>query len=911
MSRYNRLADVPGIGYAGPSRPIKGKRPQAKLAKELQPDTSMKPERLLRRLDIALELPGEPIEYHFVIERTCELLVWLRREHPRALDEAERLALLDVKLIEACPNIIEFEPGRYHQVQTFLRLARLYAREGELRQELEFVERGARYHQEGLAKRAEQLRARVRALEEEGLDLESRARVSSEPSKGSSKDPNGKPDGRTPQELLDYEHEQGVAERFAKLDSLIGRVLVRTLRGERSLSGGGHRVHDPIFMLEGTTPTERELLDEFFSLERQRKRGAWWVPEQVRAMMGVINFPAILSERGRFAHSYATQERYVTTAKNSPETVLIHAVLNPLFSALYEPFGLRGEQTAKLNKETEISRWEEASRFFEDLGFDVNDELSAMRYGSGWSELSAAERLAAKRRLSVALAEQAHPEAAALYRARCLLALNRRYYSKANAEGHALAEKVLTGKLELTVSGFFGGGWLDFLDYLGEEPHPEERVVRVLPKVGLRLGVDACDRASPAAPRLSPIERRVEVLRKFWRIFDDLHARQKSSMPSLWGLVDEYGHIFPEALYRTKDSRGPESHHPMLYRTLLPEDLQRDIEELWGTTMLPAYPARIVSEPLPYARMAEAFGPALRFWEGTALTAWFVCEGPYSRTDMHGLETYHRETLKQLERLGTPVESMVFEELKRAEDSLGPEKASYRRVSEREVAPGIIMETSFGIGSGREGFEGLRDAVTHFRRTWAEEHLERYLKACSESEIRAVAEAHALASASRRGRPPTPRQFAATAERVTRLWFGGDMAMLYRTFRQKPPFNGIRSRLLPQDALSFIAKVYRMLGGKRMVAPVWGEMGEAERMAYEKTRRRERARASLATKAIDYMQLSEALGRSPSFKEFTRSVSLSGFDYAMREILDQEASEAYRAYARIIEEVAHSARAWE
>ncbi len=706
MTRYNRLADVSGVGYAGPARPIKGKRPQANVAQELQPNTSMKPEKLLRRLDIALELPGEPIDYHSVIAETSELLVWRRREHPRALDEAERLALLDVQLIEACPEIIEFEPNHYHQIRTFLRLARLYAREGELRQELEFAERGARYHQEGLAKRAEQLRARVQALEEECHDLEGRARVSSKTNKGPSKKLNSKPDGRTPQELLDYEHEQGVAERFTELDSLIGYVVVRILRGERLLSGGGHRVYDPVFVLEGISPAERELLDDFFSLGKQRKRGAWWVPEQVRAMIGVISFPAILSERGRFAHSFALQERYATMTKNSPEAVLIYAILNPLFSALYEPFGLRGEQTAKLKRQIEISRWEEVERFFEDLGFNVNDELSAMRYGSGWSELSAAERLAAKRRLSGALAEQAHPGVASLYRARRLLALNRRYYSKADAEGHALAEKVLTGELELSISGFFGGGWLDFLDYLGEETHPEERVVSTLPEVSLRLGEDARGEASSAAPRPLSIKRRVEVLRKFWRIFDDLHARQKSGMPSLWGLVDEYDHIFPEDLYRAEDNRGPESRHSMLYRTLLPEDLRHEIEELWGTTMLPAYPEHIVSEPLPYARMAEAFGPALRFWEGTALTAWFVCEGPYSRTDMHGLETYHRETLKQLERLGTPVESAVFEELKRAEDALGPEKTSYRRVSEREVAPGIVIEASVGIGSAERVSRG-------------------------------------------------------------------------------------------------------------------------------------------------------------------------------------------------------------
>jgi hypothetical protein len=151
MGKFHRLADVPGVSYSGPPRRIKGKWPQARFARELAPDTSMKPNKLLRRLDIALELPGEPTDYHILIERTAELLFWRRRERPDALDEVERLARVDVELIEAYPEIIEFEPGRYYEVATFLRLVRLYEREGELREALKVAERGLRCHQEGLA----------------------------------------------------------------------------------------------------------------------------------------------------------------------------------------------------------------------------------------------------------------------------------------------------------------------------------------------------------------------------------------------------------------------------------------------------------------------------------------------------------------------------------------------------------------------------------------------------------------------------------------------------------------------------------------------------------------------------------------------------------------------------------------
>src|SRR5207244_1545309 len=35
-------------------------------------------------------------------------------------------------------------------------------------------------------------------------------------------------------------------------------------------------------------------------------------------------------------------------------------------------------------------------------------------------------------------------------------------------------------------------------------------------------------------------------------------------------------------------------------------------------------------------------GTSVSLWHGVALTAWYVCEGPYSRTPLSGLRAYHR-----------------------------------------------------------------------------------------------------------------------------------------------------------------------------------------------------------------------------------------------------------------------------
>jgi len=636
---------------------------------------------------------------------------------------------------------------------------------------------------------------------------------------------------RTAQELLDLEHEQGLSEMFADLDSLLGRRVVRALKGDRLISVGGHPAA-PTLELEDTTRREREMLDELFSLDGQRSRGAWWLPEQVSARCGVIHFWAIFRECARFAHNFAIEERYNVAVEDSPEAVFIHTVLNPLFLALYEPFSLRGEVAGKLKKDSEITRWDAAVRFFEDLHFDVAEVLLTMRYGRGWSKLTSSGRLEAKRRLSDALAEQVESKVAARYRAHHLLALIERYYSKADSEGRAVASKVLTRGLELRVSGFFGGGWLRVLDYLGEKPHPEEQVVTTLPDIKLlirpkkqaRKAVDTgtlgrIDKeqldlivASLYGSEESPVERRIRVLRKLWETLDDLDIRPTSNVAYLWG------HIFPRDLY----SEGYGVSKP----SLLPESLQHEIKELWGTVMFPRFPDRMVSEPFPYERITDALG--------------------------------------------------------------------------------------------EEGFKRLRDNSNQRRRAWTEEHLDKYLIARAEAALRETATAYNIATEQRHGKPPTPRQFAEVAERATNLWFGGHIANLYRAFGEKPPFEVVYSRLLPNDIKSFVVDVYRALGGEQLPLapqPRFLVTSPSELEAYKERRRhyaakenRERDRARLAIKATEYIQLAEALGRSPTFKEFKKFTSPS-LESSLASSLNQDAAEAYPAYTRIVEQAVRSCSA--
>src|SRR5260370_1949030 len=72
---------------------------------------------MLRNLYQGLELPGEPSDYHFLIQRAAEQLWRRRRNEPDLLGEVERLCWLDIGLVQARPNAASYVipgPRRVH-----------------------------------------------------------------------------------------------------------------------------------------------------------------------------------------------------------------------------------------------------------------------------------------------------------------------------------------------------------------------------------------------------------------------------------------------------------------------------------------------------------------------------------------------------------------------------------------------------------------------------------------------------------------------------------------------------------------------------------------------------------------------------------------------------------------------------
>jgi hypothetical protein len=697
----------------------------------------------------------------------------------------------------------------------------------------------------------------------------------------------------SPRQLVELEHQYDKAARFHDIDALVGSVLHRVLHSEQIAELIIDRVQKKLSPL-GLSQSQQKVLDTVYSASVQQSYGAWYLPDEVSLRVGICQLPSYFYKYPRFAMNIVQQERAKLPLANNSFSMLVWTILEPLFSTLFRPFELRGSRVGMDSKEEQLKQWSELDQFLASLGFSVAKELAPMRYGGGWHRLRAPQQLEVKQHLLSALAEQVGPTMSTLYRAYRIQELLVQYYKKAK-KGRVLRKQVLTKTLERTLSGFFAGDWIAALQYLEEEPHSDEQIATAIPTP--RLYATGSDRAAASAKQLgipleeaekivaafwgnaagrTPIEQRISVLNKYWQLFDEIHSRQKTGMKSLWGLVEDE---LPHSLVDDDQTEGP--FHPKLYADLLPAGLIRDIEQLWGTTMLPRWPDVIVTQPYPHFAMADTLGPALRFWHGCALTAWFVIQG-HSRTDMPGLRQYYIKELNALEKIGAPVDSHLFEELTKADERLGPGNPVDDEKRSIISKLGITITLSIGFGTKRTGFEVLRDIVTRHRRTWTYRYFEQYLHVQWEHELRQAHREYNI-QLQDRGKIPTVKQFAKLAANPANHWFGGDISALYTAIGEKSPVTPQRRKLMPDDIPTFCDAVQHAL--QELVTQSGLEIPQPPALHNFKR---------MAEMCIGYIQLEEALGSPPRRQEF----SLNDYYWPL---LGRNLDEAISVYGKAIE----------
>jgi hypothetical protein len=694
--------------------------------------------------------------------------------------------------------------------------------------------------------------------------------------------------------FLSLEQVHGRSERFTELDSILDTILIRTLSGKHIVQRIETKDTPDTISIPGLMPDERRYIDTTFAVEKQQSRGSWFFPDTVSIKAGIINLPNYYHENhsvdstgigdwgeyiskrqgySRFAGTLVQEDRGRARLLGNPHAVLLWAILEPLFETLFLPFALRGWLAGTKTKDQQRELWETIDHLYAALNIDVDEAMKPFRYGGGWSRLRAAAQHEAKLRLLFALSQAAKPGIAARYRVFRLRPLLTAYYKKSKKSGVATRKHVLTRALEKTLAGFFGGDWLAFLEYLGEPPHPDEHIATALPTPKLYVGNS--NQAAEVAQKtgvpieevqqmlasfwqqdrvLSPIEQRVAVLRDYWAAFDAIHAEQIPGRKPLWGLLEERGTVN----YTYYSNSTP--YQSSIYRQLLPAHVIKDVDRLWATTVDARWPERMVREPFPHAAMAEAFGPVLRFWHGVALTAWFICEGPSSRTDIQGLPEYYRREIAALNDLGTPIDLKLFRDLQKAEGKLGAPERIPTRSSTSNVGYGISITASVYTESRRNGFEILRDIITTHRRAWAKTYLDAYITSRWETDLLSAAKAYHQAF-NDRNRAPTLKQFARMATESANHWFAGDISGVYRSIGEKSPIEPTTNLMLPPNTADFVASVFLALGGQ-VPRPRNDYPGRTATTAQNDQLN------SLAESSLEYLKVFEATGAPPPLKTF-------------------------------------------
>jgi hypothetical protein len=199
---FRRFGDIPGITYTRPADldptalvgyaavpevsayEFEGRRHESLMWSYGDGETSSSPahnrafesredsaQDVVRSCYEGLELPGEPSDYHFLIQGTASELWRRRRQHPEMITEVEHLCRLDLQLVETQPVAVTYDEGedsRFFAVLAFGMLIELFEREGALHEALEVAELAGRYSQG--ERQREDLLERIAAVESEGRE---------------------------------------------------------------------------------------------------------------------------------------------------------------------------------------------------------------------------------------------------------------------------------------------------------------------------------------------------------------------------------------------------------------------------------------------------------------------------------------------------------------------------------------------------------------------------------------------------------------------------------------------------------------------------------------------------------------------------------------------------------------------
>ena len=190
---FGRMADIPGIQFQGSPGVDRSRLPEANVRPSTEygylhwptsdGTTSVSPAQrrwtgdtrsvalddLVRWVWEGLELPGQSLDYHFVLQGAVDRLWAARASYPAGLQHVEIFAAADLALLEAVPQIALRDRARpaegFLRISSLTVLLTLLEQEGAVREALALSRRAQRVGGEAFVR--VDLEAKVAALDGE------------------------------------------------------------------------------------------------------------------------------------------------------------------------------------------------------------------------------------------------------------------------------------------------------------------------------------------------------------------------------------------------------------------------------------------------------------------------------------------------------------------------------------------------------------------------------------------------------------------------------------------------------------------------------------------------------------------------------------------------------------------------
>jgi len=600
-----------------------------------------------------------------------------------------------------------------------------------------------------------------------------------------------------------------IRSRFDEIDSLTREFLALSLdevKARYELPLGWINANnkdlwglDPAIIVAKLSPANQEYLNKHFNGEAQLKQGAAWLDAIHEFSIPGLKYKRIaarLADNAGFLF-------YLSVAVPALETLLRFMDIrqgSPLLRT--KEFQLEGKGDLKrYDARRANNAWfERTLAGYSKLGIEAGRFFGEVKSISHFFKLPAAKRHSLIEGFLDQIREGlTSNDLVQRLRAERIQTAVQAYYQLSGKNHKPVPRRRFLKKAhEWLLSGYFGGSWLQFLEYVQEESAEDDYISAAIPKpqVLVPLQVPSEMKELPVAERLrildsldpagSGLRARYNLARDFWNELVKAHERQKPGMISLWGLIEDNMPYTPPG-YRQGHDDGV--YNPGLFRKRLPAELLQRIEGLYGRETALTYPTARTVSSTPYGTFCSHLNPALSFWHGVGLTIWFLTQGPYSRTDVPGMPHYYRRDLEGLAELGCPVDSTLFRDLSRIKITTRGGDITTITITLFSSAPSSSHTTRDHKQdkAAAHSFQQLKDVYLGHLRAWTENYFEKFWRGCYQQKVTECGQ-HYNRLRETKGKPPTPRQFVnQDVIKVINAYFSGDIYRLLEVLGEPLP----------------------------------------------------------------------------------------------------------------------------